>query len=199
MLSEAGAFDNTAVHGAQELVVHGALPRSGSIELSARVGDVFDKGSAAIFEVIVDCEQFTATWTLFAPGVGGFGGDRGPSRAAPIERGDASILSLETAPTQAALYRLTGDRHHIHIDPAASARIGQPVPILQGLCTIAAATLPLADSLGAHPADLTRLSGRFSGPVIPGDRLSVHAWADGAFDIRRGDDVVVSDGLAEFA
>lgn len=199
VLAAAGAFDDRAVHGSQILEVHEALPRSGELTLAARVGNVWDKGSAAIFEVIVECRQFAATWSIFAPGRGGFGGDRGPARASAVEREEPRILALPTAVDQAALYRLTGDRHHIHIDPAASARIGQPRPILQGLCTLAAATIPLAEAIGAHPADLAELSGRFSGPVVPGDLLELRTWADGAFDVRHDGTSVIDDGRAVFA
>lgn len=83
ILANAGAFDNRAVHGAQTLAVHRPLPKAGELTLSARVGDVWDKGAAAVFEVIVECAEFTATWSLFAPGFGGFGGERGPARPAP--------------------------------------------------------------------------------------------------------------------
>ncbi|MGX1583411.1 MaoC/PaaZ C-terminal domain-containing protein [Microbacterium sp. NPDC055502] len=199
VLAEAGAFDDRAVHGSQTLEVHRPLPRSGELRLSARVGDVWDKGSAAVFDVIVECAEFTATWSLFAPGAGGFGGERGPARAATDERPAGATADVTTFPTQAALYRLTGDRHHIHIDPAASARIGQPVPILQGLCTLAATTLVLASEQGAHPADLRSLRGRFSGPVIPGDVLEVESWHGGDFELRRDGTPVISDGLAVFA
>lgn len=199
VLAEAGAFDARAVHGSQTLEVHRPLPRSGELRLAARVGDVWDKGSAAVFDVIVECAEFTATWSLFAPGVGGFGGERGPSRPVAAERPGGATASVRTFPTQAALYRLTGDRHHIHIDPAASARIGQPVPILQGLCTLAATTLVLAAAQGAHPAELTTLQGRFSGPVVPGDVLEVEHWQGGAFELRRDGTPVISDGRAVFA
>lgn len=198
VLAAAGAFDNTAVHGAQTLDVAAPLPRAGELNLAARVGEVWDKGRSAVFEVIVECEAFTATWSIFAPGVGGFGGERGPGRSTEAPEGVPAELSLVTTPTQAALYRLTGDRHHIHIDPAASARIGHPVPILQGLCTLAAATLPLADDAGAHPADLVRLEGRFSGAVIPGDLLALQRWEGGEFVAHKGGAPVISEGLAVF-
>ncbi|MFB2600355.1 MaoC/PaaZ C-terminal domain-containing protein [Herbiconiux sp. P17] len=197
VLADEGAFDARAVHGSQRLEVAAELPRSGELRLSARVGDVWDKGTAATFDVIVECEQFTATWTLFAPGQGGFGGERGPRRSDTGDRGPSRDSRLVTAPNQAALYRLTGDRHHIHIDPEASARIGQPVPILQGLCTLAAATLPLADARGAHPADLRRLEGRFSAPVVPGDELVVRSWG-GDFVVLRDEVVAISDGVVVF-
>ncbi|MCH6231591.1 enoyl-CoA hydratase [Microbacterium sp. CFH 31415] len=200
ILAREGVFDNRSVHGSQELEVAKPLPRAGELRLSARVGNVWDKGSAAVFEVIIECDEFTATWSIFAPGAGGFGGERGPSRPAAPPRADIRRVPLQTFPTQAALYRLTGDRHHIHIDPEASARIGQPVPILQGLCTLAAATLPIAAARGAHPADLTRLSGRFSGPVVPGDLLEIETWGDeGGFAVLHGEDVVIDGGVALFS
>lgn len=199
VLSDAGAFDHRSVHGAQVLDVHAPLPREGEITLAAKVGNVWDKGAAAVFEVIVESDYFTATWQIFAPGAGGFGGDRGPKAVAPERVGDPQQLSLQTVPTQAALYRLTGDRHHIHIDPEASARIGQPIPILQGLCTIAAATLTLSKSLGAHPADLTHLAGRFAGPVVPGDELTINHWQGGAFEVQHGADIVISTGEVAFS
>ncbi len=80
-LGALGAFDtSTALHGSQSLEVLAPLPRSGEIAMSARVGEVWDKGRAAVFEVVVESEFFVATWSLFAPGAGGFGGERGPSR-----------------------------------------------------------------------------------------------------------------------
>lgn len=199
ILADAGAFDNTAVHGSQTLDVHRPLPRAGELTLSARVGNVWDKGAAAVFEVIVECDHFTAMWSLFAPGFGGFGGERGPSRPAAVERPAGRVWQVPTFATQAALYRLTGDLHHIHVDPEASARIGQPRPILQGLCTLAATTLVLAEEQGAHAADLTHLQGRFSGPVIPGDRLDLESWDDGAFEVRRDGSPVISEGKALFS
>ncbi|MCR2813340.1 MaoC/PaaZ C-terminal domain-containing protein [Microbacterium sp. zg.Y1090] len=199
VLADAGAFDDRALHGTQTLVVHRPLPAAGELRLAARVGEVWDKGSAAVFEVIVECAEFTATWALFAPGFGGFGGERGPSRAAADAAGEPRRSLLRTFPAQAALYRLTGDKHHIHIDPAASARIGQPKPILQGLCTLAAATLEVARLRDAHPADLVRLEGRFSGAVVPGDVLDVRLWDDGRFQLDHDGRAVLTDARADFA
>lgn len=199
VLSQEGVFDHRSVHGSQTLEVHKPLPRSGDIELTASVGNVWDKGSAAVFEVVVECEYYTATWQIFCPGIGGFGGDRGPKTVIPQPEGEVETITYSTFPTQAALYRLTGDRHHIHIDPEASANIGQPKPILQGLCTIASATLALADARGAHPADLTHLTGRFSGMVIPGDELTIRNWNTEYFEILCGEAPVISGGEVRFA
>jgi acyl dehydratase len=201
-LGSQGAFDiRTAVHGSQRLEVLAPLPRAGRLELTARVGEVWDKGSAAVFEVVVESEPFVATWSLFAPGCGGFGGQRGPSSPVRPEVAPDLRAEVPTAPNQAALYRLLGDRHHMHIDPAAAQAAGQPRPFLHGLCTLAATTLVLARSLHAHPAELVELEGRFSAPVFPGDRLGVTGWPDGraaAFEVTDGERPVISGGRVRF-
>ncbi|MEB8339587.1 MaoC/PaaZ C-terminal domain-containing protein [Streptomyces endophyticus] len=179
-LGALGALDaTTAVHGAQHLVVQRPLDPAGELTTRARVTEVWDKGSAAVFEVEVSAESFVATWSLFAPGAGGFGGERGPAAPARPEGGAARHVSVDTHVRQAALYRLLGDRHAMHIDPAAARAAGQPRPFLHGLCALAATTLTLAPALGAHPADLTELRARFAAPVFPGDRLDVTALTDG--------------------
>lgn len=198
VLAAEGAWENTSVHGSQKLIVHKELPRSGEFTLSASVGNVWDKGAAAIFDIEVKSEYFTAIWSIFAPGVGGFGGERGTKPTPQLREGEPVLLEYETAANAAALYRLTGDRHHIHIDPAASARIGQPRPILQGLATLSGALIPLADAAGKHPADLRELEGRFSGPVVPGDGLQIRTWGE-SFDIEKDGAVVIAAGKAVFA
>jgi len=152
------------------------VPRSGELEMKARVSEVWDKGGAAVFEVAVDTEYLEATWSIFAPGCGGFGGERGPSAARRPEREPDHEFTLATGTEQAALYRLLGDRHHMHIDPEAARAAGMPRPFMHGLCTLAAVTLPLAGLADAHPADLLELDGRFASPVFPGDVLEVSAW-----------------------
>lgn len=201
-LGSAGAFDtSTAVHGAQRLEVLAPLPRSGELVLSARVDRVWDKGSAAVFDVVVESDHFRATWALFAPGSGGFGGERGPSAPSAPEGAATTATTVTTATNQAALYRLLGDRHHMHVDPAAAQAAGQPRPFLHGLCTLASVTLAMADEVGAHPAELTTLEGRFAAPVFPGDDLEVSAWTHGhgaRFEVAAGARPAVRGGQVTF-
>nr|WP_202026620.1 MaoC/PaaZ C-terminal domain-containing protein [Rhodococcus sp. MS16] len=202
-LGSAGAFDtSTALHGSQELKVLAPLPRSGEVTLKASVGEVWDKGAAAVFEVKVECEYFVATWSLFAPGAGGFGGERGPSRPAE-PTGEPSLTGvLTTAENQTAMYRLLGDMHHIHIDPEAAARINQPRPIMHGLCTLAASTLELARVAGVHPADLVSLEGRFAAAIHPGEAPSIVAWGtpdDLAFQVHKDGQVAISGARVSFS
>lgn len=203
-LGALGAFDTaTAVHGSQRLRVLEPLPRTGELTMSARVSEVWDKGSAAVFDVEVSSDHFVATWSLFAPRCGGFGGERGPSAPRRPEGAPDRAVELVTSPDQAALYRLLGDRHHMHIDPEAAKAAGMPRPFMHGLCTLAATVLPLARALGEHPADLTELEGRFAAPAFPGDRLDVRAWEDGEgarvrFEAGTGDGTAISGGRAQF-
>ncbi|WP_241249786.1 MaoC/PaaZ C-terminal domain-containing protein [Rhodococcus sp. X156] len=204
-LGSAGGFDTrTSVHGAQELTVLKPLPRSGELTMSASVGQVWDKGAAAVFEVAVESEYFVATWSIFGPGSGGFGGERGPGKPPAPSTPPTDSRALPTSPRQAVLYRLTGDRHPIHVDPVAAAGIGQPRPIMHGLCTVATAMLGAADALGAHPADLAALAGRFAAPAFPGDTLRLDLWQPQAgplaFEVHGPDGAaVVSAGRLAFA
>jgi len=200
VLGASGAFEvGQALHGAQTLEVRRPLPPSGELTMSARVTEVWDKGSAAIFDVAVDSDYFAATWSLFAPGRGDFGGSRGPGRASVPEAPSEWTRRIPTSTNQAVLYRLLGDRHHIHVDPEAAARIGKPRPILHGLASLATAALGVAEAVDAHPADLQRLEGRFSSAVYPGDDLEVAGWADGSFRVSTVEGVAIDAGRAVFS
>jgi acyl dehydratase len=190
-----------ALHGSQRLEVLEPLPAHGELTMTADVEAVWDKGSAAVFDVRVESRYFLARWSIFAPGRGGFGGDRGPASAVPTPDGDELTVAVETFAEQAALYRLCGDRHTIHIDPVAARAIGQPRPILHGLCTLAASAMCLARALGVHPADLRELEGRFTAPVLPGDTLDLQARASGTaagFAVARDGQTVIAAGHARF-
>lgn len=197
-LGSAGAFDtSTAVHGAQALRVLAPLPPAATVEMTARVSAVWDKGAAAVFDIEVTCDYFVATWSIFAPGCGGFGGERGPSAAGrPADDADLT-LDVTTSPVQPALYRLLGDRHAMHVDPAAAAAAGMPRPFMHGLCTIGMAVVALADARGVHPASLTSLSGRFAAPVFPGDTLEVRAWGS-SFEATADGRQAITAGVVAF-
>ncbi len=132
----------------------------------------------------------------------GFGGDRGLSTRKRPEVTPDDSPTVRTAPNQAALYRLLGDGHHLHIDPEAAKAAGMPRPIMYGLCTLVAITLRLASSVGAHPAGLLKLKGHFAAPVFPGDELRVETWKDGEaplFEAAAEDRTGISAGRARFA
>lgn len=201
-----GAYDpHRSLHAAQRLVVHQPLPTAGEIVMSGRVEAAWDKGEgkASVVEIEVTSDYFTAGYSIFLPGTGGWGGERGPSSP----RGEAPAYSssgeVETTASQAVLYRLTGDRHPIHVDPEVARANGFDRPILHGLCTLGAAARETAVLSGAHPADLTSLEARLAAPVLPGDTVRVEATeADSARKVSFGafveDRAVISAGTATF-
>ena len=201
--SDAGVFTpERSLHGSQQLVLHRPLPPSGVFEVTGRLSAVWDKGRSAVVDVVAECEYFTATYAIFLPGRGGFGGDPG-SRSTPASTVEASAWSVDvpTREDQAALYRLTGDRHLIHIDPEAARAAGFPRPILHGLCTLGVAARALAAAAGAAPWDLTSIGARFSAPVLPGAGLHLRAGTrDGVvgFTAHVGEATVLSSGRATF-
>jgi acyl dehydratase len=199
---ELGAYDRrTSLHVGQRLRILQPMPAAGEIDMSARIEAVIDKGRAAIVEIAVTSPYFELGYTIFLPGYGGFGGHPGApaAPAAPFE--PTLTTSVPTDDRLALFYRLTGDRHPVHVDPATAVDNGFERPILHGLCTLAIASRAVARIVGAHPADLTELDGRFAAPVTPGDILEVRASVDATvarFEVLVGDRVVLKDGRARF-
>lgn len=196
------AYDrHLSLHASQRLVMHKPLPPAGSIAMTGRVANVYDKGKASIVEIEAASEYFTATYNIFLPGTGGWGGERGPSASNEERPAPAQGSEFQTTHNLAVLYRLTGDRHPIHVDPAVAAANGFERPILHGLCTLGIAVREIAAQNGIHPADLTDLDVRLSAPVLPGQKLRVtSAVRDGRvyFDSTAGTTTVLAGGTATF-
>jgi len=155
-------------------------------------------------DVADDQPLFTTTMSAFIRGEGGWGGDRGPSGASnvPPERDPDTVVSYDTRTDQALLYRLNGDRNPLHSDPKFAELAGFPKPILHGLCTYGFTGRALLHGVcGGDPSRFKSMEGRFSTPVMPGDRLDVKIWVDGNEAIYQtcvGDTVVLDSGKLTF-
>jgi len=198
-----GLYDRTkSLHVSQGIKIHAPMPRAAALSSRGRVAAVWDKGKATIVDIEVDCEIFSASYSIFLPGIGNWGGPAAPAAAgaeAPPEL--STVAEYQTSPGQAVLYRLTGDLHPVHVDGEVARGYGFDRPILHGLCTLGIALRALGPALGRHPADLSFATARLSAPVLPGDLLSVQAapWKDGiAFEAMVGERLVLKDGLAKF-
>lgn len=84
-------------------------------------------------------------------------------------------IEIKTTTDQAGLYRLTGDRNPLHIDPAFAAGAKFDRPILHGMCTYGLTGKALLDKFGAFE----EIKARFTGIVFPGQTLKVLAWKQG--------------------
>ncbi len=199
---ELGAYDRKlSLHAAQELAVHKPLPPGGDFEMSGRVAAVWDKGRATVVDIVAECEFFSATYSIFLPGRGDWGGERGPSSPKPEPAEPGWNGTFKTTPNLAAIYRLTGDLHPIHIDPEVAKNNGFDRPILHGLCTLGIAARMVAQVQNAHPCDLTYLSARLAAPVLPGDAITVSASPQAdqvSFEAATESATVLKSGVAKF-
>lgn len=191
-LALVGEIDlSQVVHGAQTVRLCAPIPPSGSMVVTSSVTDIADKGAGrnAIVQLSSrSCDAVTGDVmietrsTVVVRNAGGFGGVSGAAResvAFPDRQPDFET-SQTTSPTQALLYRLSGDRNPLHSDPWFAQQAGFAVPILHGLCTYGYAGRSLLEGLcGGDGGRFTEMSARFTSPVLPGDTLTTQMWATG--------------------
>ncbi len=199
------------LHGGESITLHRELPPQAKVTLQGELTEVWDKGQAAVIGITTtasddDGPLFTATASIFARGSGGFGGERGPSTKgvnAPPEREPDHVISDETRSEQAAIYRLSGDRNPLHIDPEFAKMGGFDTPILHGLCTYGFVGRAILKALcGNDPAKFKSFEGRFSDVVYPGETIITKMWVDGKEAIVQAEtqkgNVVLAGGKATF-
>ena len=176
------------LHGEQSIELHREIPPDCKARVTGRVSEVWDKEKAAVIgcEGIVEDDTgplFTAKATIFVRGAGGFGGDRGPSTAGrnePPDREPDIVLDDATRPEQAAVYRLSGDRNPLHIDPGFAEMAGFDRPFLHGLCSYGFVGRALLRGLcDGDPGRFRSFEARFADRVYPGDTIVTKIWRTG--------------------
>lgn len=199
------------VHGSQKVIPAGPIPASGTATTRTKIAEIQDKGKAAVIiqESVTTAADGTELWTarsgIFARGEGGFGGERGASEKVeyPEREADATI-EVPTAPNQALLYRLCGDRNPLHSDPEFAKAAGFDRPIMHGLGSYGLVLRALVDELlGGDPARVASYGVSFGGILLPGETLRVRAWEDegrylvAASCVERDDAPVLSNVVLE--
>lgn len=178
------------LHGEQYLEIRKfPIPTSAKLVSYPRLIEVVDKGNAAILysgtttkNASTGEDVFYNESAIFVRGSGGFGGpskgtNRGRATAAykPPQRAPDNVAEEKTSPDQAALYRLSGDRNPLHIDPEFSKVGGFKDPILHGLCFFGISGKHVYHSFGAFK----NIKVRFAGTVVPGQTLRTEMWKEG--------------------
>lgn len=179
------------LHGEQYLEIRKfPIPTSATLVSYPSLVEVVDKGKSGIIvsgTVTKDKrtgeDLFYNESTVFIRGAGGFGGpkkggDRGPATKvhAPPKRAPDAVVEEKTTEEQAAVYRLSGDRNPLHIDPQFSKVGGFPTPILHGLCFFGIAGKHVLATYGAFK----NIKVRFAGTVLPGQTLRTEMWKSGS-------------------
>lgn len=199
------------VHAEHSIEVLKPIKPTGSVKTTTKVRSIWDKGNSSlvVFESTArDAASgealFVNIMTIFIRGVGGFGGERGPStKAGYPERDPDHVSSYKTHKDQALLYRLNGDMTPLHSDPELAVRAGFEAPILHGMCTFGFAGRGIMAAMGDTDGTRLRSMGaRFSKPVYPGDTLTVSVWCEGNEAIFRVStdrgNLVLEQGCASF-
>lgn len=180
------------LHGEQYLELYRPIPTSGVFRSKARVVDVLDKGSGAV--IILEVDTFDESGSkvsynqsaIFLVGAGNFGGKKMSDRPEvksvlePPNRPPDVTVFEKTSADQAALYRLTGDKNPLHIDPAFASLGGFEKPILHGLCSLGYSCRQVLKQFGGNdPSKLKSVKVRFAGTISPGQTLQTDMWREG--------------------
>ncbi|MEJ6011038.1 MaoC/PaaZ C-terminal domain-containing protein [Novosphingobium aquae] len=179
------------MHGEERLCLFQPLDPSGTLIGETKVTDLADKGvgKPALIRSVKELRtpggtlvaEATETWIVI--GAGGFGGPRDlPGKSLPgvPDHAPDFQIDLPTSVNQAAIYRLSGDRNPLHIDPEIARNAGWERPILHGLSTMGLVARALIHACCEGQAHrLREIALRFIAPVYPGDTIRTFIWQDG--------------------
>lgn len=190
MESATGIDSSGVVNGGQHVTLHRPIPLETPIAAHCRITGVSDKGpgrgalvhlSRDLVNAATRAPIATVKSTLFCRKDGGCG-SAGKEPAQPVavpDRAPDMTLDMATSTQAALLYRLNGDLHALHSDPATAQAAGFDRPILHGLATLGVAGHALLAGLcDYHPGRLASMGARFTAPVYPGDTISLEIWRD---------------------
>ena len=212
-VQEANLNLQAVLHGEQKVFLHKAIPVGGVLKTTYECTSIHDKGDkGAVLNLHLTTTDandellFENVAVIIDRSAGDFGGDPGPkSQKLTPPAGVAPEMAVRyaTSRDQAALYRLSGDKNPLHIDPGFAKKGGFDRPILHGLCTLGFACRALLEGLcQGDPSRLKSLAVRFTGVVFPGDSLITRAWKTDAnryiVETQTGDGrIVLGNALAE--
>ncbi|XP_022144357.1 enoyl-CoA hydratase 2, peroxisomal [Momordica charantia] len=187
------------LHGQQYIELYKPLPSSGNLDNKVSLAGLHDKGKAAILEIETKSYEKNSgqllcmnRTTLFLRGAGGFSNSSHPYSYTNYRKDQESVGRIPktqpfavykdcTRPSQALLYRLSGDYNPLHSDPMIAKIAGFSKPILHGLCTLGFAVRAVIKCICKGDSRKVKcLSGKFLLHVYPGETLVTEMWLDGS-------------------
>ncbi|ORY73189.1 NAD(P)-binding protein [Neocallimastix californiae] len=120
----------------------------------------------------------------------------------PKRKPDA-IVKERTSEDQAILYRLSGEKNPLHVDPAMASIAGYHSPVLQSLCVLAIGTLHIIQTFCyGDVASVKSIQADFVSHVFPGETLQTNMWQDGTkilFNVKalERDVIVISNAAVQ--
>ncbi|XVF35878.1 hypothetical protein REPUB_Repub19eG0009300 [Reevesia pubescens] len=186
------------LHGQQYIEVYKPLPSNATIQNKVRLAGLHDKGKAAVLEIETRSYEKESgellcmnRTSVFLRGAGGFSDPSHPFTYSNYPPNQASAMRIPasqpfavfedcTQPSQALLYRLSGDYNPLHSDPMVAKVAGFSRPILHGLCSLGFAVRAIIKCICKGDPDMIKnISGRFLLHVYPSETLVTEMWLEG--------------------
>ena len=213
VMRESGLAAPQLVHSAQRVEQLAPLPSHGTVSTEGCLKGAWNVRIGTMVQIETTSsvgDQLCARtlWSLFIPGSKAGDTGRAPTllrTRPPKDTAPAFAEEWATQPTQALLYRLTGDLNPIHARPDLAREAGFERPILHGLCTYGFATrVALKHLAGNEPRRFRSFEARFTRPVLPGQTLVVEGYplepgsAAVVVRIKETGEMAVGHGLFEY-
>ncbi|CBI18892.3 hypothetical protein VitviT2T_026953 [Vitis vinifera] len=186
------------LHGQQYIEIHKSFPSSGCVQNKASISGLHDKGKAAIVEIEIESYEKESgellcknRMTTYLRGAGSFSRSSEPYSYSKYPNQPVSAVKVPksqpfvvfedcTQPSQALLYRLSGDYNPLHSDPGFAKIAGFSRPILHGLCTLGFAVRAIIRCIcRGDPNMVKNVQARFLLHVYPGETLITEMWLQG--------------------
>ncbi|GMI90695.1 enoyl-CoA hydratase 2 [Hibiscus trionum] len=184
------------LHGQQYIEIYKPLPANASIHNKVTLAGLHDKGKASVLELETRSYEKESgellsmnRTSVFLRGAGGFSDPSKPFTYSnyPVNQTAMKIPKTQpfavfedcTQPSQALLYRLSGDYNPLHSDPMVGKAAGFSKPILHGLCTLGFAVRAIIKCICRGDPDMIKsIFARFLLHVYPGEALITEMWIE---------------------